>query len=109
MVQYLKVGILSMNAEDNYLLHRVALHACRINLHAYGDTLHACRINLHAYGDTLHACRINLHAYGDTLHACRINLHAYGDTLHACVVGKRHSKSNTKKIPCHQSDKGLHY
>ena len=34
MVQYLKVGILSMNAEDNYLLHRVALHACRINLHA---------------------------------------------------------------------------
>ena len=31
MVQYLKVGILSMNAEDNYLLHRVALHACRIN------------------------------------------------------------------------------
>ena len=62
MVQYLKVGILSMNAEDNYLLHRVALHACRINLHA-----------------------------------CRINLHVYGDTLHACVVGKRHSKSNTKK------------
>ena len=55
MVQYLKVGILSMNAEDNYLLHRVALHACRINLHAYGDTLHACKINLHAYGDTLHA------------------------------------------------------
>lgn len=55
MVQYLKVGILSMNAEDNYLLHRVALHACRINLHAYGDT------------------------------------------LHPCVVGKRHSKSNTKK------------
>ena len=95
MVQYLKVGILSMNAEDNYLLHRVALHACRINLHAYGDTLHACRINLHAYGDTLHACRINLHTYGDT--------------LHACVVGKQHSKSNTKKIPCHQSDKGLHY
>lgn len=74
MVQYLKVGILSMNAEDNYLLHRVALHACRINLHA-----------------------------------CRINLHVYGDTLHACVVGKQHSKSNTKKIPCHQSDKGLHY
>ena len=69
MVQYLKVGILSMNAEDNYLLHRVALHACRINLHAYGDTLHACRINLHVYGDT----------------------------LHACVVGKQHSKSNTKK------------
>lgn len=68
MVQYLKVGILSMNSEDNYLLHRVALHACRINLHAYGDTLHACRINLHAYGDT----------------------------LHACVVGKQHSKSNTK-------------
>lgn len=67
MVQYLKVGILSMNAEDNYLLHRVALHA-----------------------------------YGDTLHVCRINLHAYGDTLHACVVGKRHRKSNTKKIPCHQ-------
>ena len=67
MVQYLKVGILSMNAEDNYLLHRVALHACRINLHAYRDT------------------------------------------LHACVVGKRHRKSNTKKIPCHQSDKGLHY
>lgn len=67
MVQYLKVGILSMNAEDNYLLHRVSLHACRINLHAYGDT------------------------------------------LHACVVGKRHRKSNTKKIPCHQSDKGLHY
>ncbi len=88
MVQYLKVGILSMDAEDNYLLHRVALHACRINLHA---------------------CRINLHVYGDTLHACRINLHAYGDTLHACVVGKQHSKSNTKKIPCHQSDKGLHY
>lgn len=81
MVQYLKVGILSMNSEDNYLLHRVALHACRINLHAYGDTLHACRINLHAYGDT----------------------------LHTCVVGKQHSKSNTKKIPCHQSDKGLHY
>lgn len=74
MVQYLKVGILSMNAEDNYLLHRVALHA-------YEDTFHACRINLHAYGDTLHA---------------------YGDTLHACVVGKRHRKSNTKKIPCHQ-------
>lgn len=67
MVQYLKVGILSMNAEDNYLLHRVALHACRIKLHVYGDT------------------------------------------LHAYVVGKRHSKSNTKKIPCHQSDKGLHY
>lgn len=41
MVQYLKVGILSMDAEDNYLLHRVAFHACRINLHAYGDTLHA--------------------------------------------------------------------
>lgn len=81
MVQYLKVGILSMDAEDNYLLHRVALHACRINLHAYGDTQHACRINLHIYGNT----------------------------LHACVVGKRHSKSNTKKIPCHQSDKGLHY
>ena len=58
-----------MDAEDNYLLHRVALHACRINLHAYGDTFHACKINLHAYGDT----------------------------LHACVVGKRHSKSNTKK------------
>ena len=38
MAQYLKVGILSMNAEGNYLLHRVALHACRINLHAYGDT-----------------------------------------------------------------------
>lgn len=74
MVQYLKVGILSMNAEGNYLLHRVALHACRINLHAYGDTLHACKISLHAYGDT----------------------------LHACVVGKRHRKSNTKKIPCHQ-------
>lgn len=88
MVQYLKVGILSMSAEDNYLLHRVALHACRISLHA---------------------CRINLHPYGDTLHACKINLHAYGDTLHACVVGKRHRKSNTKKIPCHQSDKGLHY
>lgn len=50
----------------------------------------------------LYACRINLHA-------CRINLHAYGDTLHACVVGKRHHESNTKKIPCHQSDKGLHY
>lgn len=49
MVQYLKVGILSMDAEDNYLLHRVALHDCRFNLHA-------CRINLHAYGDTLHAC-----------------------------------------------------
>lgn len=74
MVQYLKVGILSMDAEDNYLLHRVALHACRINLHA-----------------------------------CRINPHAYGDTLHACVVGKRHRESNTKKIPCHQSDKGLHF
>lgn len=74
MVQYLKVGILSMDAEDNYLLHRVALHACRINLHA-----------------------------------CRINLHIYGDTLHACVVGKRHRESNTKKIPCHQSGKGLHY
>lgn len=67
MAQYLKVGILSMNAEGNYPLHRVALHACRINLHAYEDT------------------------------------------LHACVVGKRHSKNNTKKIPCHQSDKGLHY
>lgn len=35
MVQYLKVGILSMDAEGNYLLHRMALHACRINLHAY--------------------------------------------------------------------------
>lgn len=69
MVQYLKVGILSMDTKDNYPLHRVALHACRINLHAYGDTLHACRINFHAYGDI----------------------------LHACVVGKRHSKSNTKK------------
>ena len=67
MVQYLKVGILSMDTKDNYPLHRVALYACRINLHAYGNT------------------------------------------LHACVVGKQHSKSNTKKIPCHQSDKGLHY
>lgn len=74
MVQYLKVGILSMDAEVNYLLHRVALHACKFNLHV-----------------------------------CKINLHAYGDTLHACVVGKRHRKSNIKKIPCHQSDKGLHY
>lgn len=81
MVQYLKVGILSMDTKDNYPLHRVALHACRISLHT---------------------CRINLHT-------CRINLHAYGDTLHACVVGKRHHESNTKKIPCHQSDKGLHY
>lgn len=71
MVQYLKVGILSIDAEDNYPLHRVALHDCRINLHAYGDTLHACRINFHAYGDT----------------------------LHACVVGIRHRKSNTKKNP----------
>lgn len=61
MVQYLKVGILSMDTKDNYPLHRVALHACRI-----------------------------------ILHACKINLHAYGDTLHACVVGKQHSKSNTK-------------
>ena len=67
MVQYLKVGILSIDTEGNYLLHRVAFHACRINLHAYGDT------------------------------------------LHARVVGKRHRESNTKKIPCHQSDKGLHY
>lgn len=74
MVQYLKVGILSIDAEDNYPLHRVALHACRFNLHT-----------------------------------CRISLHAYGDTLHARVVGKRHRESNTKKIPCHQSDKGLHY
>lgn len=46
MVQYLKVGILSMDAEDNYLLHRVALHACRINLHTCRISLHACRINL---------------------------------------------------------------
>ena len=81
MVQYLKVGILSMNAEDNYLLHRVALHACRINLHA---------------------CRISLHA-------CRISLHAYGDTLHAGVVGKRHHESNTKKSLAINLDKGLHY
>ena len=74
MVQYLKVGILSMDTKDNYPLHRVALHACRI-----------------------------------ILHACKINLHAYGDTLHACVVGKRHSKSNTKKNPLPSTDKGLHY
>ena len=39
MVQYLKVGILSMDTKDTYPLHRVALYACRINLHAYGDTL----------------------------------------------------------------------